>query len=103
MGLDTADGVQVCAFTTERAGLSPVRGRGSHRAVVTVPRLPMTKGDYSACVFLLDEESLHVYDRKVQANVLEVEAGRFEPSLFDVPHEWELDGRRFGTSGEDAS
>ena len=103
VGLDTADGVQVCAFTTERAGLSPVRGRGSHRAVVTVPRLPMTKGDYSACVFLLDEESLHVYDRKVQANVLEIEAGRFEPSLFDVAHEWELDGRRSGTSGEDAS
>ena len=96
VGLDTADGVQVCAFTTERAGLSPVSGRGSHRAVVKVPRLPMTKGDYSACVFLLDEESLHVYDRKVAANVLQIEAERFEPSLFDVPHEWEVDGERVG-------
>ena len=103
VGLDTADGVQVCAFTTERAGLPPVRGRGSHRAVVTVPRLPMTKGDYSACVFLLDEESLHVYDRKVAANVLEIEAERFEPSLFDVSHEWELDGRRPEATEEDAS
>ncbi len=89
VGLDTADGVQVCAFATERAGLPPVRGRGIHRAVVRVPRLPMTKGDYSACVFLMDEASLHVYDRKVQANVLAVEADRFEPSLFHVSHEWE--------------
>ncbi len=91
VGLDTADGVQVCAFTTERAGLEPVRGSGLHRAVVRVPRLPMTKGDYSASVFLLDEESLHVYDRKVRANVLEIEAQRFEPSLFEVAHEWEID------------
>ncbi len=92
VGLDSADGVQVCAFTTQRAGLEPMTGVGRHRAVVRVPRLPMTKGDYSACVFLLDEESLHVYDRKVQANVLEVEAQRFEPSLFEVAHEWEVDG-----------
>jgi lipopolysaccharide transport system ATP-binding protein len=92
VGLDSADGVQVCAFTTQRAGLEPMTGAGRHRAVVRVPRLPMTKGDYSACVFLLDEESLHVYDRKVQANVLEVEAQRFEPSLFEVAHEWEVDG-----------
>ncbi len=91
VGLDTADGVQVCAFTTQRAGLAPTNGAGRHRAVVRVPRLPMTKGDYSACVFLLDEESLHVYDRKVQANVLEIEAQRFEPSLFEVAHEWEID------------
>lgn len=92
VGLDSADGVQVCAFTTQRAGLEPLTGAGRHRAVVRVPRLPMTKGDYSACVFLLDEESLHVYDRKVQANVLEIEARRFEPSLFEVAHEWEIDG-----------
>ena len=92
VGLDTADGVQVCALTTERAGLPPMVGAGRHRAVVRVPRLPMTKGDYSACVFLLDEGALHVYDRKVEANVLEVEARRFEPSLFDVAHEWEIDG-----------
>ncbi len=92
VGLDTADGVQVCAFTTQRAGLAPMTGAGLHRAVVRVPRLPMTKGDYSACVFLLDEESLHVYDRKVEANVLEIEAKRFEPSLFEVGHEWEIDG-----------
>ncbi len=91
VGLDTADGVQVCAFTTQRAGLAPTTGAGRHRAVVRVARLPMTKGDYSACVFLLDEESLHVYDRKVQANVLEIEARRFEPSLFEVAHEWEID------------
>ena len=91
VGLDSADGVQVCAFTTQRAGLKPMTGAGRHRAVVRVPRLPMTKGDYSACVFLLDEESLHVYDRKVQANVLEIEARRFEPSLFEVAHEWEID------------
>ena len=91
VGLDTADGVQVCAFTTQRAGLEPLTGAGRHRAVVRVPRLPMTKGDYSACVFLLDEESLHVFDRKVQANVLEIDAQRFEPSLFEVAHEWEID------------
>ncbi len=102
VGLDTADGVQVCAFTTERAGLPPVRGKGRHHAVVRVRRLPMTKGDYSACVFLLDEESLHVYDRKVEANVLEIQAERFEPSLFDVPHEWELDGRRPEACDRDA-
>ena len=105
IGLDTADGVQVCAFTTQRAGLAPVVGSGRHRAVMRIPRLPMTKGDYSACVFLLDEKSLHVYDRKVEANVLEIEAQRFEPSLFNVAHEWEIDGASGdkGRSEEDAT
>ncbi len=89
VGVDRADGVQVCSFATHQAGLPPVGGGASGRARLLVPALPIVKGDFALYVFLLDEEGLHIYDQRVVHGAFRVANADYRIGLMTVPHRWE--------------
>ncbi|MEE8522570.1 MAG: ABC transporter ATP-binding protein, partial [Thermoanaerobaculia bacterium] len=91
VGVDRADGVQICSFGTHRDQLPPLAGRRRYKVRLLVPELPMLKGEFSLYVFLLDEEGLHVYDQALIRPGFEVEAPEYRIGLIDVEHSWDLD------------
>jgi lipopolysaccharide transport system ATP-binding protein len=90
VGIDRFDGVQVCAFATHQSGHPPFTGRRHYRLRLEVPELPLLKGEFSLYVFLLDEQGLHVFDRRVEPVAFRVESEGYRFGLFEVPHAWEL-------------
>ena len=91
VGIDRFDGVQVCAFATHRSGLPPFSGQRQYRLRLEVPELPLLKGEFSLYVFLLDEQGLHVFDRRIEASAFCVESEGYRFGLIEVPHAWELE------------
>jgi lipopolysaccharide transport system ATP-binding protein len=89
VGIDRIDGVQAFACSTRHDRLAPFSGQHRYRTRLTVPALPLLKGQFTAYVFLLDEEAHHVYDRRVLPGVLDVVAPEFMAGMFSVPHAWE--------------
>lgn len=71
------DGVQL----TRQAG-------GMGVAILTLPALPLLKGDYSISVFLLCERGIHIYDYAEQAALLQVSQHGLEQGLVSLPHSW---------------
>lgn len=99
VGIDRSDGVQVCAFGTHRDGLDPYLGTGG-RARLEVPKLPMQKGDYDLYVYLLDEEGLHVYDRRVIPQAFRVDSPDYTIGLLAVDHHWRTEPTSIPASEE---
>lgn len=93
-GIDRVDGVQVFACSTRHDGLSPLSGSHRYRVRLTVPKLPLVKGQFTAYIFLLDDEALHVYDRRVLPGALEVVSPEYQAGLVSVAHQWEHDQNR---------
>jgi lipopolysaccharide transport system ATP-binding protein len=94
VGVDRADGVQACSFATQLRGLPPMSGRLNYRIQLSVPELPLTKGEFALYAFLLDEEGLHVYDQRVVHGAFQVASPTYLIGMVVVPHEWRplLDG-----------
>ncbi len=90
VGIDRADGVQICSFGTHRDRQPPLSGARRHRVRLLVPELPILKGEYSVYVFLLDEEGLHVYDRALLHPAFTVESREYQIGLLRVEHRWDL-------------
>lgn len=86
VGLDRADGVQVLAMSSLEAGLEPWSGSTRHRVRVEVPSLPILQGRFTLYVFLLDEAGLHVYDRRVLVDALEIDPQAYRIGLLELPH-----------------
>ena len=89
VGINRSDDLEVCAFSTLVDGGEPIRGRDAHSLRLTVPELPLVKGEFSLYVFLLDEDGLHVYDREVLPASFRVESRTYRFGLVDVEHRWE--------------
>jgi ABC-type polysaccharide/polyol phosphate transport system ATPase subunit len=89
VGVDRADGVQICAFATHQDGLGPLGGSDHQRARLLVPELPLIRGEFSLYVFLLDEEGLHVYDQEVVHGAFRVEAAAYRTGIVALHHAWE--------------
>jgi len=90
VGINRIDEVEVFSCSTQRSGLAALAGRREYRAVLEVPRLPIVQGEFSIYVFLLDQEGLHVYDRRVLRSAFSVASPRYQPGLVDVEHRWEI-------------
>lgn len=87
VGVDRADGVQVCAFATHQDGLPAfTASRGGAR--LSVPTMPLVKGEFTLYVFLLDEEGLHVWDRAVLRDAFRVAGTSYRTGLVTVDHSW---------------
>lgn len=99
VGIDRSDGVQVCAFGTHRDGLDAYLGTGG-RVRLEVPKLPMQKGDYDLYVYLLDEEGLHVYDRRVIPQAFRVDSPDYTIGLLAVEHHWRTEPTSIPASEE---
>jgi lipopolysaccharide transport system ATP-binding protein len=87
IGIDRADGIQMCSFATHLDGRAALQGAGGLRLVV--PAFPLLRGEYAIYVFLLDEEGLHVYDQEVVHGAFSVETAAYRTGLVALEHEWE--------------
>ncbi len=91
VGINRADGVEVCSFATHLDGLRPVSGERSYSARLAIPSLPLVKGEFTLYIFLLDEEGLHIYDQRVIPGSFQVRSPAYVFGLVRVEHAWELD------------
>jgi ABC-type polysaccharide/polyol phosphate transport system ATPase subunit len=89
VGIDRVDDVQICSIGTHRDGLPPRTGERHYRTVLTLPTLPLLKGEFNLYVFLLDEEGLHVYDQRLLLSAFRVDSADFQIGLIQVEHRWE--------------
>ncbi len=88
VGINRSDEVEVCAFGTREDGLSPMTGRRRYRCTLSLPDLPLVKGEFTLYVFLLDESALHVYDQHVRRGAFRVESPDYRFGLVRVGHRW---------------
>ncbi|HEY2293418.1 MAG TPA: ABC transporter ATP-binding protein [Thermoanaerobaculia bacterium] len=91
VGVNRADGVEVCSFATHLDGLAPVNGARAYSARLAIPSLPLVKGEFTLYIFLLDEEGLHIYDQRVIPGSFQVRSPAYVFGLVRVEHAWELD------------
>ena len=93
VGINRADGVEVCSFATHLDGLPPVTGERTYAARLAIPRLPLVKGEFTLYIFLLDEEGLHIYDQRMMPGAFDVRSPAYAFGLVQVEHAWDLDVR----------
>jgi ABC-type polysaccharide/polyol phosphate transport system ATPase subunit len=91
VGINRADGIEVCSFGTHLDGLAPVSGARAYRGRLAIPSLPLVKGEFTLYIFLLDEEGLHIYDQRVIPGSFHVRSPAYAFGLVQVEHAWSLD------------
>lgn len=100
VGVDRSDGVQVMSFSTLQDGLTAWTGATSYEAELSVPKLPLLKGEFTVYVYLMDEHNLHPYDARILKNAFVVENASYEIGLIRAEHQWSASPRG-GMRGED--
>ena len=88
VGINRSDEIEVASFSTEADGRAPCEGRTSHAVRLRLPCLPLVKGEFTLYVFLLDENGLHVYDRRILPSAFRVKSDRYRFGLVEIEHEW---------------
>jgi ABC-type polysaccharide/polyol phosphate transport system ATPase subunit len=91
VGINRADGVEVCSFATHLDGLPPLTGERAYSARLAIPSLPLVKGEFTLYIFLLDEGGLHIYDQRVIQSAFNVRSPAYAFGLVRVEHAWDLD------------
>jgi lipopolysaccharide transport system ATP-binding protein len=91
VGINRADGVEVCSFATHLDSLPPLSGETTYSARLAIPRLPLVKGEFTLYIFLLDERGLHIYDQRVLPGAFNVRSPAYAFGLVQVEHAWDLD------------
>jgi lipopolysaccharide transport system ATP-binding protein len=87
----SADGRIVCSTGTWIDGVSLSRdleGRG--HASLSLPKLPLLKGQYSLTAFLMCERAVHVYEAAEHFATVQVSQPHLEQGLFSIPHQWRV-------------
>jgi ABC-type polysaccharide/polyol phosphate transport system ATPase subunit len=102
VGINRADGIEVCSFSSHRDGIPPASGETFYSARLTIPSLPLVKGEFTLYIFLLDEEGLHVYDQHIIQRAFTVQSSAYSFGLVQVDHAWSLDARS-GSSVQERS
>jgi ABC-type polysaccharide/polyol phosphate transport system ATPase subunit len=88
VGVNRNDEVEVLSMATAASGLPPFAGARRYRVALRIPRLPLVKGEFTIYAFLLDEQSLHVYDRRILPRALTFHREHYAFGLLEVQHEW---------------
>jgi lipopolysaccharide transport system ATP-binding protein len=89
IGINRAeDGLPLASFATHYSDRAPVSGSAHHHLRLEIPALPLTKGNFSLAVFLLDEQGLHVYDQRHVPEAFTVLSPHFVPGLVEIAHVW---------------
>lgn len=91
VGINRVDGVEVFSFATHLDGLPAQTGRRRYSARLRIPELPLVKGKFAVYIFLLDEQGLHVYDRRLVQPAFQVESPEYAFGLLQTRHDWQLD------------
>jgi ABC-type polysaccharide/polyol phosphate transport system ATPase subunit len=93
VGINRIDEVEVFSFATHLDGLPPSTGERSYRARLSLPNLPLLKGEFTIYIFLMDEEGLHIYDQRLLRRAFRVESPAYVFGLFQAEHVWDLDAQ----------
>jgi ABC-type polysaccharide/polyol phosphate transport system ATPase subunit len=93
VGINRADNIEVCSFATHLDGLPAASGELRYTARLSIPSLPLVKGEFSLYIFLMDEEGLHIYDQRVIPDAFTVHSPSYVFGLVRVDHAWDLDAR----------
>ena len=89
MGIAHASGTVVTSAGSANDGVQLFRNSaGEGEALLTLPRLPLLKGDYSVSVILACERGLHVYEIVERAATLRVVQSGLEQGVVSLPHHW---------------
>jgi lipopolysaccharide transport system ATP-binding protein len=91
VGINRADGIEVCSFATHLDGLAAMTGERVYTARLAIPSLPLVKGEFTLYIFLLDEEGLHIYDQRMMPGAFNVRSPAYTFGLVRVEHAWDLD------------
>ncbi len=89
VGVNAADGSEICAFATHLDGQAPFSGQSDYRIRLEIPELPLVKGEFTLYLFLLDEVGLHVYDQLVLPTAFTVASDSYRFGWFHVAHRWQ--------------
>ncbi|HKH46097.1 MAG TPA: ABC transporter ATP-binding protein [Thermoanaerobaculia bacterium] len=93
VGVNRIDEVEVFSFSTQADGLPPFQGERWYAARLSLPRLPLVKGEFTLYIFLLDEEGLHIYDQRVLQRAFRVQSPSYAFGLIRAEHTWDVDAR----------
>lgn len=88
VGIDLESGLTLASFSSRQDGLTPFSGATSYRARLQLPSLPLVKGIYRGTVFLLDEEALHIFDRRGLDEGFTVSGAEFSHGFLHADHRW---------------
>ena len=88
VGINRIDDLEVCSLATHLDGRPPLSGQTHYRITVSVPRLPLVKGEFTLYVFLLDEAGLHIYDQRMFRRAFGVHGTGYAFGLVTFDHAW---------------
>lgn len=89
IGIAHASGVVVASAGSTNDGVTLERNaHGAGEAWLTLPQLPLLKGDYTVTVILACERGLHAYEIVERAVTLRVVQSSLEQGLVTLPHHW---------------
>ena len=88
VGVATCDQVNCFAADSRVDGVGPFRGRRHHTVRVSLPALPLAKGEFVVHAFLVDERALAVYDTNTHLS-FRVETEEWKTGLFRVSFLWD--------------
>jgi lipopolysaccharide transport system ATP-binding protein len=90
IGIAHASGTVVASAGSANDGVLLNRNaQGAGVALLTLPRLPLLKGDYTVSVILACERGLHVYEIVERAAMLRVVQTGLEQGMVSLPHQWQ--------------
>jgi lipopolysaccharide transport system ATP-binding protein len=84
--LQSEDGIVLSSLGSLHTGQEPLTGRERYRVWFDVPHLPYQKGRFHLEVLLLDQNGLHVYDRREIRNAFSVVGAHYDPGPVGVGH-----------------
>lgn len=89
MSLFSRSGMLVASAGCHNDGVMLQRdATGVGRACLTIPRLPLLKGEYFINIFLACERGLHYYDSALYAVELELTQDGLEQGVVTLAHQW---------------
>ena len=87
VGVATRDQVNCFAADSNVDRVGPFRGRRRYALSVTLPSLPLAKGEFVVHAFLVDEKALAVYDTNTLLS-FRVDTEEWKTGLFRAPFVW---------------
>jgi lipopolysaccharide transport system ATP-binding protein len=88
VSVGTRDQVTCFAVDSRLDGAGPFSGRRSHRVRISLPSLPLAKGEFVVNAYLVDEKALAIYDARSDLS-FHVDAEGWRSGLFEVDAVWE--------------
>ena len=86
----SSDGRPIASSSTQGDGLVLARdpaGRGT--VTIEFPNIPLLKGEYYVGVYLLSEDSIHIYDSAANVATLHISQKTLEQGIVSLPHRWQ--------------